>query len=139
MLDMQGILKEYRPLQMFSVDVCEKSGDEYIEYLNEYNFTWQPEPKDGGIAQLFTGEEPLTFHGKRSDPLAVKALKAKLGNNPLRLPVISFCWGQEQSIMLSNKIADDIFFANLRCHSHPGDDHRCHQANSLWLHRVFIS
>ncbi|MCE0556858.1 hypothetical protein [Motilimonas sp. E26] len=111
MLDMQGILKEYRPLQMFSVDVCEKSGDEYIEYLNEYNFTWQPEPKDGGIAQLFTGEEPLTFHGKRSDPLAVKALKAKLGNNPLRLPVISFCWGQEQSIMLSNKIADDIYFS----------------------------
>lgn len=111
MLDMQGILQEYLPLSVYSADLIEKEGDEYIEYLNEYDFSWQPDEIDGDTAQIFTGEAPVIFHSERRDPSVSQALKAKLNGDPLRLPAVSFCWGREQSIMMADELVKGLFFS----------------------------
>ncbi|MCE2570370.1 hypothetical protein [Motilimonas eburnea] len=110
MLDMQGILKEYLPLSVYSAGVCEKEGDDYIEYLNEYDFSWQPDEIDGDTAQIFTGETPVIFHSERRGRVS-QALIAKLNGEALRLPAISFCWGRDQSIMMADELIKGIFFS----------------------------
>lgn len=108
---MQGILKEYLPLSVYCADLIEEQDDDYIEYLNEYDFSWQPEEVEGNTAQIFTGEAPVTFHNERRDPDLAQALKAKLNGDALRLPAISFCWGREQSIMMADEAIKGLFFS----------------------------
>jgi len=113
-LDMQGILQHYRPLQIIGVgDVTDhhKVHGAYTSYLNCDNFRWQPEVNTRHTPQLYLGEGMLNFKPKSGIEVTQAELKAKLHGQRLRLPQVSFCWGLNRSIMLADALARPLSFS----------------------------
>lgn len=111
MKDMDGILKEYLPLQLigFGDVYADEDGDENA-WLSEYDFIWKPKVKDDSTPQVFLGDEALTFIPDGQDKR--KALKNKIGDKQLRLPKLSECWGHE-SLMIANELAEKLTFSGI--------------------------
>lgn len=108
MLDITGILSDYLPLQVISFGDVYGEESDYESWLNEYDFSWSPKVGGRHKPQLYFGDEELVFEteGKNKQ----EALQAKLNGQLLRLPKISYCWGN-QSIMVANELADQLSFS----------------------------
>ena len=117
MLDEQGILKDYLPFHVIHVgDVCDDHPEygESTGYLSEYDFTWQLQTESRDTPQMYLGDKPLVFKSEGADNKNdefLPALQSKIGNNPLRIPRISSCWGMDQSMMFATELADQLSFS----------------------------
>ncbi|MDA0118245.1 MULTISPECIES: hypothetical protein [Vibrio] len=111
MIDMQGILSEYLPLQLIHVgDVyADKDGDPDA-WLNEYDFSWQPISDNRSHPHLFLGEEVVCFEPE-SDQDKAENLNRRTGGQPLRMPKISTCSGR-YTLLLDNELAAELEFSD---------------------------
>ncbi|MCH2039074.1 MAG: hypothetical protein MK185_00365 [Saccharospirillaceae bacterium] len=116
MLDQTGVLSEYRPFHPVTAgDVCDIHPEhgEYYPYLNEYDFSWQPDLNQRRMPQLYLEQPaPLSFKAEGSSAADPAALKAHLKGQPLRIPVISRCWGRS-SWMFADSLLESLSFAPL--------------------------
>ncbi|CAH0533209.1 hypothetical protein VST7929_01073 [Vibrio stylophorae] len=111
MLDIQGVLSEYLPLQLVSFgDVYADEAGDPNAWLDEYDFVWQPVTSDGDMPQLYLGDAPMRFAPKDRGKKA--SLQKRLNQQPLRMPMISDCWGS-QSLMITNELADQLHFSDV--------------------------
>ncbi|HAS61303.1 MAG TPA: hypothetical protein DCS35_01275 [Vibrio sp.] len=110
MLDMHGILSEYLPLQLihFGDVYADKDGDP-MAWLDEYDFEWQPIVDTKYTPQLYFGDEVMHFAPKDRNKKA--SLQKRLGGQPLRMPKVSECWG-DQSLLIANELANELQFAS---------------------------
>ncbi|SHO54643.1 hypothetical protein [Vibrio quintilis] len=111
MIDMQGILSEYLPLQLiyFGDVYADEDGDPYA-FLNEYDFIWQPISENRSRPHLFLGEEVVRFKPE-SGKDKVENLNRRTGGQPLRMPQISTCSGQ-YTLLVANELADELEFSD---------------------------
>lgn len=109
MIDMQGVLSEYLPLQLINFgDVCAPESNPDA-WLNEYDFSWHPiVDEDETAAQIYLGDAPMRF-GVEGDHEKAEFIKRELGDQLLRLPPVSSCWGSG-SLMLRGDLADNLAF-----------------------------
>lgn len=114
MLDMQGILKDYRPLQIIDVgDVTDTHAEhgEYTPYFNGYNFSWQPDVETRNTPQVYLGEGTMKFKPEYGLDLSQEEVKEKLQGQKLRLPKMSYCWGRDGSVMMADELATKLNFS----------------------------
>jgi len=116
MLDQTGVLSEYRPFHPISAgevyDVHPEYGENY-PYLNEYDFSWQPDLNQRYVPQLYLEQSsPLAFKAEGSSAADPERLKALLKGKPLRIPAISRCWGRH-SWMFADDLLENLTFAPL--------------------------
>ncbi|ARC94997.1 hypothetical protein B6A42_26585 (plasmid) [Vibrio coralliilyticus] len=111
MMDMQGILSEYLPLQLIHVgDVyADPEGDPHA-WLNEYDFIWQPMSDSRSHPHLFLGDDVVRFKPE-SDRDKMEHLNRRTGGQPLRMPKISTCSGP-YTLLLANALADELEFSD---------------------------
>lgn len=111
MIDIQGILSEYLPLQLiyFGDVYADKDGDPYA-WLNEYDFIWQPISDSRSHPHLFLGEEVVRFKPE-SEEDKIENLNHRTGGQPLRMPKISTCSGQ-YTLLVANELADELEFSD---------------------------
>lgn len=103
MIDMQGILSEYLPLQLiyFGDVYADEDGDPYA-FLNEYDFIWQPISENRSRPHLFLGEEVVRFKPE-SGKDKVENLNRRTGGNLCVCPkfqpaqVNTRCWSPMNS------------------------------------------
>lgn len=109
MIDMDGILADYLPLQLIRFGDVYAPDEQPEVWLNEYDFIWRPAAPDNKDQQLYFGVEPIRFTVEGQQGKA-KYINQALAGAPLRLPNISMCWGDE-SLMLSDTLADKLDFS----------------------------
>lgn len=110
MNDMQGILTEYLPLQLIRFGgVYATEGNPKV-CLGEYDFVWRPIMEGGeSEPQLYLGDSPMRF-GVDGATDKAQYIKQALGDQKLRLPEVSGCWGSG-SLMLCNELAQTLSFS----------------------------
>lgn len=109
MNDTDGILAEYVPLRIKDIEsiYATEDNDEFHDLLERGNFDWCIEAqRNETMNQIFDGT-PHIFSGEAKGN---KALATALEGKPLRLPLISYCYGSE-SIMFHNSLIQDFDFS----------------------------
>ncbi|GEM76106.1 hypothetical protein [Vibrio sagamiensis] len=110
MIDMQGILSEYLPLQLINFGDVYAPENHPEAWLDEYDFSWRP-IVDGNESepQIYLGDTPMRFSVEEKRHNKASHIKQELGDRLLRLPPVSSCWGSG-SLMLYSELADKLTF-----------------------------
>ncbi|WP_104041384.1 hypothetical protein [Vibrio hyugaensis] len=111
MIDMQGILSAYLPLQLirFGDVYADEGGDPYA-WLSEYDFIWKPISDCSSHTPVFLGDEVVRF-GPDSDQNKIENLDRRIGGQPLRMPKISIC-SSRYMLLVANELADELEFSD---------------------------
>lgn len=110
MIDMQGILSEYLPLQLINFGDVYAPENHPEAWLNEYDFSWRPiVDEDENEPQIYLGDMPMRFAVEEKQDDKTGHIKQELGEQRLRLPPLSACWGSG-SLMMRSDLADKLAF-----------------------------
>ena len=110
MNDTDGILAEYVPLRIKNIEsIYAAEDDAYQCLLHRGNFEWCIEAQRNTTMDQIFDATPRLFSGEEKGN---KALEIALGSEPLRLPLISYCYGDE-SIMIHNSLIQDFDFSSI--------------------------
>ncbi|GLT16603.1 hypothetical protein GCM10007938_03790 [Vibrio zhanjiangensis] len=111
MIDMQGILSEYLPLQLIRFgDVYADEGGDPHAWLNEYDFIWKPISDSSSYIPVLLGDEVVRF-GPDSDRNKVENLVRRINGQPLRMPKISIC-SSKYMLLVANELSDELEFTD---------------------------
>lgn len=111
MNNVKGILEDYLPLNLYTLDDVGEEDMEQRDYgftLRAEHFEWIrfSDRRKSSQAQIYDGSDQTFCPVKQRAPKA----KAILNGKALRLPKISYCW-PGKSLMLANELMEDIGLA----------------------------